>query len=42
MYSPVLKDAEEDAGRMGLIIVICGMAGSMACGFILDATHKYK
>lgn len=36
------QDAEEDAGRMGLIIVICGMAGSMICGFILDATHAYK
>jgi len=36
------QDAEEDAGRMGLIIVICGMAGSMVCGLILDATHQYK
>merc|ERR1712079_490320 len=35
-------DAEEDAGRMGLIIVLCGMAGSMICGLILDATHQYK
>jgi len=32
----------EDAGRIGLVIVVMGMAGSMACGLILDKTHKYK
>jgi len=32
----------EDAGRIGLVIVISGMAGSMVCGIILDKTHKYK
>jgi FLVCR family feline leukemia virus subgroup C receptor-related protein len=36
------KDAESDAGRIGLIIVICGMVGSMLCGLILDKTHAYK
>jgi len=36
------EDAEEDAGRIGLIIVICGMCGSMVCGLILDKTHAYK
>ena len=36
------ENAQEDAGRMGLIIVICGMAGSMMGGFILDKTHQYK
>lgn len=32
----------EDAGRIGLVIVCCGMAGSMMCGIILDKTHSYK
>ena len=36
------EDAQEDAGRMGLVIVLLGMAGSMVCGFILDKTHQYK
>ena len=36
------KGAQEDAGRMGLVIVVCGMAGSMVCGIILDKTHQYK
>ena len=35
-------DAQEDAGRMGLVIVTCGMGGSMVCGIILDKTHEYK
>nr|XP_040572268.1 feline leukemia virus subgroup C receptor-related protein 2-like isoform X1 [Lepeophtheirus salmonis] len=36
------KDAEVDAGRIGLVIVLCGMVGSMVCGIILDKTHAYK
>jgi len=36
------EGAEVDAGRIGLVIVICGMAGSMVCGIILDKTHAYK
>lgn len=36
------EGATEDAGRIGLVIVICGMAGSMICGIILDKTHAYK
>lgn len=31
-----------DAGRIGLLIVICGMVGSMVCGILLDKTHAYK
>ena len=27
---------------IGLVIVVCGMAGSMVCGLILDRTHAYK
>ncbi|KAJ0182814.1 hypothetical protein K1T71_002183 [Dendrolimus kikuchii] len=34
--------ANEDAGRIGLVIVVSGMAGSVVCGLILDKTHKFK
>ncbi|KAJ3658691.1 hypothetical protein Zmor_010416 [Zophobas morio] len=36
------KDAEEDAGRIGLVIVVAGMVGSVVCGIILDKWHKFK
>ncbi|XP_023346145.1 uncharacterized MFS-type transporter C09D4.1 [Eurytemora carolleeae] len=32
----------EDAGWIGLVIVLSGMAGSMLCGIILDKTHQFK
>ncbi|XP_060867819.1 heme transporter FLVCR2-like [Metopolophium dirhodum] len=31
-----------DAGRIGLMIVLAGMVGSVVCGFILDGTHLFK
>ncbi|XP_015837552.1 uncharacterized MFS-type transporter C09D4.1 [Tribolium castaneum] len=34
--------SEEDAGRVGLIMVILGMMGAIAFGYILDKTHRYK
>ncbi|KPJ00323.1 Feline leukemia virus subgroup C receptor-related protein 2 [Papilio xuthus] len=34
--------ANEDAGRIGLVIVVAGMAGSVVCGLILDRTHRFK
>lgn len=34
--------AEEDAGRIGLCIVVAGMLGSVCCGIILDKTHRFK
>ncbi|XP_063549051.1 uncharacterized MFS-type transporter C09D4.1 [Cydia strobilella] len=34
--------ANEDVGRIGLMIVVAGMLGSVICGFILDKTHKFK
>ncbi|KAG8201370.1 hypothetical protein JTE90_016846 [Oedothorax gibbosus] len=34
--------AEASAGWMGLTIVISGMFGSVACGILLDKTHKFK
>nr|CAD7195652.1 unnamed protein product [Timema douglasi] len=36
------EDWEQFAGRVGLLIVLVGTAGSMVFGFILDKTHKYK
>ncbi|CRK92699.1 CLUMA_CG006341, isoform A [Clunio marinus] len=34
--------AEEDAGQIGLCIVVAGMMGSVCCGVILDKTHRFK
>lgn len=34
--------AEEDAGRIGLCIVVAGMMGSVCCGVVLDKTHRFK
>uniref|UniRef100_A0A1B6KB51 Choline/ethanolamine transporter FLVCR1 n=1 Tax=Graphocephala atropunctata TaxID=36148 RepID=A0A1B6KB51_9HEMI len=33
---------EEDAGRIGLMMVVAGMLGSICCGVVLDKTHKFK
>ncbi|KRK05145.1 uncharacterized protein Dyak_GE28726, partial [Drosophila yakuba] len=33
---------EVDAGRIGLIIVLTGMLGSVVSGIVLDKTHKFK
>ncbi|KAK6642701.1 hypothetical protein RUM43_004203 [Polyplax serrata] len=33
---------EEDAGRIGLTIVVAGMLGSVICGIALDKTHRFK
>ncbi|XP_069675406.1 choline/ethanolamine transporter flvcr2a-like [Periplaneta americana] len=35
-------DAEEDAGRIGLTIVVAGVVGSVTGGVVLDKTHKFK
>ncbi|KOB74381.1 Uncharacterized protein OBRU01_09543 [Operophtera brumata] len=34
--------ANADAGRIGLVIVVAGMAGSVLCGLVLDKTHRFK
>ncbi|XP_066138742.1 uncharacterized MFS-type transporter C09D4.1-like [Euwallacea fornicatus] len=34
--------AVEDAGRMGLIMIMIGMCGGFLVGLVLDRTHKYK
>ncbi|KAL3281075.1 hypothetical protein HHI36_004299, partial [Cryptolaemus montrouzieri] len=36
------KDGEEDAGRIGVLIVFAGMLGSVLCGIILDKFHRFK
>ncbi|CAB0036070.1 unnamed protein product [Trichogramma brassicae] len=36
------KNGEEDAGRIGLMIVLTGMFGSVTFGVILDRTHKFN
>ncbi|XP_012062861.1 PREDICTED: feline leukemia virus subgroup C receptor-related protein 2-like [Atta cephalotes] len=36
------ENGEEDAGRIGLIMILTGMIGSVSFGIILDKTHKYK
>lgn len=40
MYT--VQGVTEDAGRIGLVIVLSGMVGSMICGIVLDKTHQYK
>ncbi|KAL1115140.1 hypothetical protein AAG570_007171 [Ranatra chinensis] len=34
--------AEEDAGRIGLTVVVAGMVGSALAGIVLDKTHWFK
>jgi FLVCR family feline leukemia virus subgroup C receptor-related protein len=38
----VLQGAEEDAGRIGLTVVLAGMMGSLIGGIILDRMHLFK
>ncbi|KAJ8913505.1 hypothetical protein NQ315_017055 [Exocentrus adspersus] len=35
-------DASADAGRIGLVIVVAGMVGSVVCGIVLDKYHKFR
>ncbi|GLG96229.1 Putative MFS-type transporter C09D4.1 [Gryllus bimaculatus] len=36
------KDGEEFAGRLGLVLIVGSMVGSVASGIVLDRTHKFK
>ncbi|KAG5862930.1 hypothetical protein JTB14_035718 [Gonioctena quinquepunctata] len=36
------EGAQEDAGRMGFIMILIGVLGSILTGFVLDKTHRYK
>ncbi|XP_001604452.1 feline leukemia virus subgroup C receptor-related protein 2-like [Nasonia vitripennis] len=42
MFLVHFRNGEEDAGRIGLLIVVTGMVGSIVFGMILDKTHKFK
>lgn len=37
-----LQNAEEDCGRIGLLMIVLGMFGSVIFGYILDKTHRFK
>ncbi|XP_046430609.1 feline leukemia virus subgroup C receptor-related protein 1 isoform X3 [Neodiprion virginianus] len=39
---PYYPGHETDAGRIGLVIVLAGMLGSVLCGVVLDKTHRFK
>jgi FLVCR family feline leukemia virus subgroup C receptor-related protein len=41
-FHRLLQGAEEDAGRIGLTIVLAGTIGSLIGGIILDRTHWFK
>ncbi|XP_074030379.1 choline/ethanolamine transporter flvcr2a isoform X2 [Leptinotarsa decemlineata] len=34
--------AQEDAGRMGSLMIIAGIGGSVSTGIMLDKTHRFK
>lgn len=36
------KDNEQDAGILGLLLIVLGMIGSVLIGIILDKTKQYK
>jgi FLVCR family feline leukemia virus subgroup C receptor-related protein len=36
------QNAEEDAGRIGLTMVLAGVVGSVTGGIVLDKTHRFK
>ncbi|RLU24566.1 hypothetical protein DMN91_002655 [Ooceraea biroi] len=42
IYLVHFENGEEDAGRIGLLMIITGMVGSVIFGIILDKTHKFK
>ncbi|XP_033342896.2 choline/ethanolamine transporter flvcr2a [Megalopta genalis] len=42
IYLVHFQNGEEDAGRIGLVMIISGMVGSVCLGVIIDKTHKFK
>lgn len=36
------QNSNADAGRIGLVLVLTGLVGSILCGIWLDKTHKFK
>jgi len=37
-----IKDAQNDAGNIGVLITLCGLVASVLVGFLLDRTRRYK
>lgn len=37
-----LQNAQEDAGRMGLVMILAGIIGTPIVGYVLDKTHRFK
>ncbi|VDN45148.1 unnamed protein product [Gongylonema pulchrum] len=35
-------EEQENTGKIGLLIVVAGMVGSVVCGIVLDRFHEYK
>lgn len=42
MLSPIWPDANTLVGRLGLLLVVSGMCGSVIAGYILDKTRMYR
>ncbi|XP_014207719.1 feline leukemia virus subgroup C receptor-related protein 2-like [Copidosoma floridanum] len=42
MFLARFENGEEDAGRIGLLMIVAGMVGSVLFGAVLDKTHKFK
>ena len=42
IYLAHFENGEEDAGRIGLAMIVTGMIGSISFGVILDKTQKFK
>lgn len=42
MIAPKTIDENNLVGRLGLVMVISGMFGSVISGYLLDKTHKYR
>ncbi|XP_019868185.2 uncharacterized MFS-type transporter C09D4.1 [Aethina tumida] len=36
------ENAQEDAGRMGLVMIVAGIIGTPIVGYVLDKTHRFK
>lgn len=42
MIAPEWPDGNKLVGRLGLVLIISGMIGSVVAGYILDKTHMYR
>lgn len=37
-----LQDSEQEAGNIGLALILFGMLGSLFLGYLMDSTHNFK